>query len=150
MNFQLENGVDMLNHLDAAQPTSATYLHAAGTGAPLSSVTNALSSHQLVNAARGQVTELSLNPITTRSPVVSAILSRLEQWNTQDVAQWLDSSQLGHLKPIFSQFDGLMLSALIVLKLEAPSYFFPSLEAKMHLNFMDVLALVQALKKLGF
>ncbi|XP_060073449.1 uncharacterized protein LOC132553238 [Ylistrum balloti] len=82
------------------------------------------------------------------SPGSTSTSSQAYRMTTEDVSNWLCQSKLDGCVPSLAQFDGKLLVQLQRMKIEAPEFYYASLEKKLGMNLVEILTFTEALDKL--
>ncbi|XP_069101949.1 uncharacterized protein [Argopecten irradians] len=82
------------------------------------------------------------------SPGSLSTSSQAYKMTSEDVSNWLCQSKLDGCVPSLAQFDGKLLVQLQRMKLEAPEFYYASLEKKLNMNLVEILTFTEALDKL--
>ncbi|XP_033724963.1 uncharacterized protein LOC117314961 isoform X1 [Pecten maximus] len=82
------------------------------------------------------------------SPGSLSTSSQAYRMTSEEVSNWLCQIKLDGCVPSLAQFDGKLLVQLQRMKLEAPEFYYASLEKKLNMNLVEILTFTEALDKL--
>ncbi|XP_022083476.1 uncharacterized protein LOC110975343 isoform X2 [Acanthaster planci] len=75
--------------------------------------------------------------------------AHVREWSRDNVQQWLEHSNLSHLRQSFEDFDGSLLAQLQTVRQEAPDFFYSSLRHDLCIqHLVDILRLTEAMDKI--
>jgi len=80
---------------------------------------------------------------------ISKKCDSLEKWTNEDVQNWLETSNLGHLKEAFIKVDGSLLQILLEIRSDSLDYFNQTLKSEFGMKFVDVLIFHKTLNQLS-